>query len=134
MSIVIVALPGAPTISEEVQKADVECEAKIREYVDKVLKEQPDIDTASIVHSIAVKEVEIPGLPPGGGIHTKYVMEPRCVKLNAQVCSMRNYQINFISQNQRTCFVLVNFAIFSLKYTGNVFASLAYLFIFLLVK
>lgn len=71
MSIVIVALPGAPTASEAVQKADKECEEKIKAYVEKELSEQPDIDTASIVHSIAVKEVEMPGLPPGGGIHTK---------------------------------------------------------------
>lgn len=71
MSIVIVALPGAPQISEDVKKADKECEERIIAHVKKEFSEQPDIDTASIVHAIAVGDVEIAGLPPGGGIHTK---------------------------------------------------------------
>lgn len=71
MSIVIVALPGAPTLSEEVIKADQECDRRLTEHVMKEFKEQSDIDTVSIVHAIAVNEVEIEGLPPGGGIHTK---------------------------------------------------------------
>lgn len=73
MSIVIVALPGAPSLSEETAQADRDCDERIKEYVRNELNKQPDIDTASIVHAIAVKETEIPGLPPGGGIHTKYV-------------------------------------------------------------
>jgi len=72
MSIVIVALPGAPLASEEVKKADAECEQRIIEHVKKEFAEQPDIDTATIVHAIAVGDVEIQQLPPGGGIHTKY--------------------------------------------------------------
>ena len=73
MSIVIVALPGAPELSEEVKKADAECDQRIIEHVKKEFAEQPDVDTAAIVHAIAVGDVDLQGLPPGGGIHTKYV-------------------------------------------------------------
>jgi len=71
MSVVIIALPGAPTLDEATQAADRECDERLRAYVTKEFKESPDIDPVSIVHAISVKEVEIAGLPPGGGIHTK---------------------------------------------------------------
>lgn len=71
MSIVIVALPGAPSLNEEVIKADEACNERLIAHVKKEFSEQSDIDTVSIVHAIAVNEVEIEGLPPGGGIHTK---------------------------------------------------------------
>lgn len=71
MSIVIVALPGAPTLNEQVIQADEACNQRLRAHVQSEFSEQPDIDAHSIVHAIAVNEVKIEGLPPGGGIHTK---------------------------------------------------------------
>lgn len=71
MSIVIVALPDAPTVSDEVIKADADCSERLVAHVKKMYTAEPEIDTASIVHAIAVNEVAMAGLPPGGGVHTK---------------------------------------------------------------
>jgi len=71
MSIIILGLSAAPTVSQEAiekeKELDLRLEAKIQEIVNSV--EVSDIDLPYVMHMLSSEDIE--GLPPGGGLSAK---------------------------------------------------------------
>lgn len=70
MSIVIVALKGAPGISEEAVKQEQELDARIEEKIKEIL-DNPDLHDSDLQYIMHILGEEIQGLPPGGGLSSK---------------------------------------------------------------
>jgi hypothetical protein len=72
MSIVIVALDGAPTPNDEAKQKEAELDSRLEEKIKEILdhSEPPDAPLLSYVtHLLASQNIE--GLPPGGGLCAK---------------------------------------------------------------
>ncbi|XP_029637683.1 protein phosphatase 1B isoform X3 [Octopus sinensis] len=72
MSIVLIAFPGAPKLSDEAirkeRELDTRLENKIKEILDNC-KPEDDVDLSLVMHELMDDEIE--GLPPGGGLSSK---------------------------------------------------------------
>lgn len=72
MSVIVVALAAAPTVSEEMQRRDVELDKRIKEKVTQLYRENSEVDVNFMLHQLSSLDVPVEGLPPGGGIYAKH--------------------------------------------------------------
>ncbi|KFD63289.1 hypothetical protein M514_10834 [Trichuris suis] len=70
MSVVLVALPGAPAVSSEAVEHEKNLENVLRERIESIVEkcENAELATYQYVVKTLMRE-EIPGLPPGSGLH-----------------------------------------------------------------
>eukprot|EP00914_Ancora_sagittata_P003527 GHVO01007419.1.p1 GENE.GHVO01007419.1~~GHVO01007419.1.p1 ORF type:complete len:375 (+),score=42.80 GHVO01007419.1:200-1324(+) len=88
MSIVIISLEGAPSVSEEAQRKEAELDARLEEKIKEILdhSEPPEAPLLSyIMHLLASREIE--GLPPGGGLCAKRTTIEQIIN---RLCPTRN--------------------------------------------
>lgn len=69
MSIVLVVLPGAPTVTKEAIEQDEQLNRQIREEVEEIMKEEPAVSLTGVLNQLLYSELK--NLPPGGGIDSK---------------------------------------------------------------
>lgn len=69
MSVILIAFPAAPKISEEAIAKEKALDALLKEKVKDIVKENENTSLNSIVEELQGMEIE--DLPPGGGIHSK---------------------------------------------------------------
>lgn len=72
MSIVLIALEGAPKVSEEAKKKEAELDDRLEGKIKEVLEAADPPDAAVlpyIMHLLAIEDID--GLPPGGGLSAK---------------------------------------------------------------
>ncbi|XP_035915717.1 protein phosphatase 1B [Anopheles stephensi] len=69
MCIIIIAFPGAPTVSEEAQKREEALEAHLRARIEEILETMEPVEYGALLKELANED--IPDLPPGGGLHAK---------------------------------------------------------------
>lgn len=69
MSVILVILPGAPTIDEELQKSDQELNTLIEEKTKSLLEQNAKLPMFEIV--AILQQLFKNRLPPGGGIESK---------------------------------------------------------------
>ncbi|XP_040171526.1 protein phosphatase 1B [Anopheles arabiensis] len=93
MSIIIIAFPGAPPVSEEAQKREEELEQHLRARIEQILGEMSSIEYGALLKELARED--IPDLPPGGGLHAKCSYVSKVFKelhpKLAETCEMGNY-------------------------------------------
>uniref|UniRef100_A0A5S6QZJ2 protein-serine/threonine phosphatase n=1 Tax=Trichuris muris TaxID=70415 RepID=A0A5S6QZJ2_TRIMR len=70
MSVVLVALPGAPAVSNEAVEHEKHLENILRERIESIVQrcENAELATYQYVTKMLTRE-DIPGLPPGSGLH-----------------------------------------------------------------
>lgn len=69
MSIVLVVFPGAPRPCPDALKAEQDLEATIEKRIKELVEQEDKIQFALVLQKLI--DLEIPGLPPGGGIAAK---------------------------------------------------------------
>ncbi|XP_041775031.1 protein phosphatase 1B [Anopheles merus] len=93
MSIIIIAFPGAPPVSEEAQKREEALEQHLRARIEQILGEMSSIEYGALLKELARED--IPDLPPGGGLHAKCSYVSKVFKelhpKLAETCEMGNY-------------------------------------------
>jgi len=73
MSIIIIALPGAPSVCPEALEADKNLDQLLRNHIEELMNvHDGDIDLGSLFQELTDKE--IPNLPPSGGLYSKKVL------------------------------------------------------------
>lgn len=88
MSIIIVALEGAPVVSEAAKQNEADLDARLEVKVKEILQAVPP-EAAMIqyvMHMLANEDIE--GLPPGGGISAK---RSTVEEIIARLCPMAKY-------------------------------------------
>jgi protein phosphatase 1B len=71
MSIVIVACPSAPKVSPKAIAQEEELEAQLEKHITELVEENDGITFQQMIRFL--HEINIPNLPPGGGLSAKYV-------------------------------------------------------------
>lgn len=71
MSIVLIAFPGAPKVSEEAVRKEKELDTRLENKIKEVLdySHPDDVNLSLVMHELMNDEIE--GLPPGGGLSSK---------------------------------------------------------------
>ncbi|XP_053213549.1 protein phosphatase 1B-like [Panonychus citri] len=69
ISVVLIVFPGAPSISEEAQKNDQECNRVLEEHIKALLNLNANMSISCIIDNLISEK--IPNLPPGGGLEAK---------------------------------------------------------------
>ena len=72
MSIIIIAFPSAPKVDPEAVKKANELNALLERKVTELIESHNNDVELSYVHQFLADE-DIPNLPPGGGLASKYV-------------------------------------------------------------
>lgn len=95
MSIIIITFPGAPEITEE----DIAAEQRLEKQIEKITREEladpaGNWDFVGLLQHLQSQEIE--GLPPGGGLHSKYPIIERIFKeyYPEEKCDVRNIFYN----------------------------------------
>lgn len=70
MSIIIIAFPGAPETSAEHIAAEERLEKQIEKITREELENEENREFVDLLQNLHKREIE--GLPPGGGLHSKY--------------------------------------------------------------
>ena len=71
MSIIIIAFPSAPKVDPEAQKHEAELNATLEKKVTELIESHNNDVELSYVHQFLADE-DVPHLPPGGGLNSKY--------------------------------------------------------------
>ncbi|KAK9875420.1 hypothetical protein WA026_007813 [Henosepilachna vigintioctopunctata] len=69
MSIVLVIFPGAPIPTQEAIEAEKELDATIERRIREIAQQDSELDWVNLIKKL--KEMELEGLPPGGGLASK---------------------------------------------------------------
>lgn len=71
MSIVLIAFPGAPKVSEEAIRKEKELDTRLENKIKEILDNShpDDVNLSLVMHELMNDEIE--GLPPGGGLSSK---------------------------------------------------------------
>jgi len=81
MSVVLVALNGAPCVSEEAQLKDKELNSLLEKKVQEILERNRDLSISGVVQALMYEDID--NLPPGGGIDSKRgIIEETYLRLN----------------------------------------------------
>lgn len=78
MSIIIIAFPGAPTSTPEAIAEDKRLEQQIENIIREEFRSNQINEYVDLLD--ALQNREIPGLPPGGGLHSKYAVIEKTFK------------------------------------------------------
>ena len=82
MSIIIIAFPSAPKVDPEAVKQEAEVNSILEKKVTELIESHNNDVELSYVHQFLADE-DIPHLPPGGGLASKYEFG-KCCSLNKQ--------------------------------------------------
>ena len=85
MSIIIIAFPSAPKVDPEAVKQEAEVNSILEKKVTELIESHNNDVELSYVHQFLADE-DIPHLPPGGGLASKYEFG-NCCSLNKQPSS-----------------------------------------------
>ncbi|KAI8123228.1 hypothetical protein FF38_11666 [Lucilia cuprina] len=78
MSIIIIAFPGAPKPTEEALEADIRLEKEIERITREEIESFESVNYGELL--VALRDRNIEGLPPGGGLQSKYHLIERIFK------------------------------------------------------
>lgn len=97
MSIIIIVFPGAPKPTQEA----IEEDRRLEEHIENIIREElmcSDINEyVDLLDALNLREIE--GLPPGGGLQSKYEIIEKTFKERrpdlADQCEVRNFLYQF---------------------------------------
>jgi protein phosphatase 1B len=69
MSVVLVAFPGSPVVSEEAQEKDKQLNTLIENKVKEIVEKNDELTISGVVQAMMYEDIE--NLPPGGGLDSK---------------------------------------------------------------
>ncbi|XP_017052699.1 protein phosphatase 1B isoform X2 [Drosophila ficusphila] len=72
MTLLLILLPGAPTLDEDAIKADRNLDKTIAQITREVIEKHEINDFEVLMRLMKRMAINIPNLPPGGGIYAKY--------------------------------------------------------------
>ncbi|XP_017129057.1 protein phosphatase 1B [Drosophila elegans] len=72
MTLLLLLLPGAPTISKDAVKAEINLDKTIARLTRQVIEKHEVTDFEVLILLMQRMAAKIPNLPPGGGIYAKY--------------------------------------------------------------
>uniref|UniRef100_U5EG32 Putative alphabet n=1 Tax=Corethrella appendiculata TaxID=1370023 RepID=U5EG32_9DIPT len=93
MSIIIIVFPGGPKPTPDTIKAEEKLETTLRKKIEEILDDMSEVEYRTLLKRL--KEENIPGLPPGGGIDSKCTFISKVFKeihpILADTCETGNY-------------------------------------------